>query len=62
MKRHYDHSTSYKGKHFIGAVLQFRGLVDYFHGGKHGSIQTDVMLEKELIVLHLDWQAAKEKV
>lgn len=26
---------SYKGKHFIGDALQFKGLVHCYHGGKH---------------------------
>ena len=29
------------------------------HGRKHGGIQADVMLKKELIVLHLDQQTAR---
>ena len=37
MKRHHDHSNSYKGKYLIGAGLQFRGLVPYYPGEKHGS-------------------------
>ena len=45
VKRHHDHSNSYKGKQFIGADLEFRGLVHNSHGGKHGSIQAD-MLER----------------
>jgi hypothetical protein len=48
----------YKGKHFIGAGSWFRGLVHYHHGGNHGGMQTDIMLEKELRVLHLDQQTA----
>ena len=47
MKRHYDHSNSYKGKHLIGVGLQFRGLVYYCHGGWHGGKQADMVLEKE---------------
>jgi hypothetical protein len=37
--------------HFIRAGLQFRGSVHYHHGGKHGSMQADTVLE-ELRVLH----------
>ena len=36
----------------------FRILIHYHLGGKHGSTQTDTVLEKELRVLHLDQQAA----
>jgi hypothetical protein len=35
-------------KHLIGAALQFRGLVHYHHGRKHGGMQADMVLEKEL--------------
>ena len=45
-------SIFYKVKHLIGTTLQFRGLVDY-HGRKHGSIQADMVLEKELRVLYI---------
>jgi hypothetical protein len=43
-----------KGKHFIGAGLQFRGLIHYHHSGKHGSAQADMVPETQLRVLHLD--------
>jgi hypothetical protein len=45
-------------KHFIGAGLQFRGSVPYCHGGKHGSMQAGMVLEKEQRGLHPDRQAA----
>jgi hypothetical protein len=35
-------------------TYSFRGLVDYPHDGKHGGMQADMLLEKELRVLHLD--------
>jgi hypothetical protein len=31
----------------------------YHHGGKHGSIQADMVLVKEQRVLHLELQAAE---
>lgn len=40
----------------VAAHLQFRGLVHY-HGGQIGSMQADMVLEKELRVLHLDSRA-----
>lgn len=55
MKRH--HSNSYKGKHLIMAGLQFRGLVCYCHGRKHGSSQADRVLKKEWRALYSDRQA-----
>jgi len=36
-ERLYDRRNSYKGKHFTGAGLQFRGLVRYHLGRKNGS-------------------------
>ena len=57
-KSHCDHSNSYKGKHLTGAGLQFSDLVHCHHGGKHGGMQVDVVLEKELRVLHLGQQEA----
>ena len=47
-------TTTHKGNHLIGTGFQFRDLVHYHHGGKHGSMQADMVLEKELRVLHLD--------
>ena len=55
VKRHHDHSKFYKGKH---SNYSFRGSVYYHHGRKHGNVQADMVLEKELWVLHLDLQAA----
>jgi hypothetical protein len=46
VKRHHDYRSSYKGKYLIEADLQFRRLVYYHHGGKHGSLQSDIVLEK----------------
>ena len=38
--------------------LQFRGLVHCHHGGKHVGMQADMVLEKELRVLHPDQKTA----
>ena len=43
----------------LGLAYSFRGSVHYHHGGKHDSMQADMVLEKELRVLHLDLQAAE---
>jgi hypothetical protein len=40
-------------------AYRFRGLVLYHHGRKHGRIEADRMLEKELRVLHPDLKAAR---
>ena len=52
MERYHDHSNSYKEKHLIGAGLQFQSL--YCHGRDHGRMHADMVLEKEMRVLHLD--------
>jgi hypothetical protein len=60
VKRHHDQDKSYKGKYEIGAGLySFRGSVHYHHGRKYGSLQADVVLEKELRDLHLYLKAAR---
>jgi hypothetical protein len=56
VKRHDDHSNSYEGKHLIEAGYSFRGVVHY-HGRKHGGIQEDMVLEKELRALRIGLQA-----
>jgi len=58
----HDHGNSYKGQHLIGAGLQFRDLVHYGHGRKHGRMQADMVLKKELRILHLDPESQKETV
>ena len=58
MKRHLEHSNSYKEIHLLGAGLQFSGLVRYCYSGKHSCSQTNMVLERKLRVLHLDLQAA----
>ena len=45
----------------MGLAYSFRGLVRCHHGAKHGSMQEDVVLERKLRVLHLDWQAAERR-
>jgi hypothetical protein len=53
-------ATLIKRQHLIGAG--FRGSVHYHHGGKLGSIQTDMVLEKELRALHLYIKAARGRL
>jgi hypothetical protein len=62
MKRLYDHGNSFKEKYLTGAVLQFRGLVHCLHFRKHSSVQADMVLERELRVLHLNVQAAGRRL
>lgn len=42
----------YKGQHLVGSAFRFRGSAHYNQGKKHGSVQTGMMLEKELRILH----------
>jgi hypothetical protein len=42
----------------LGLVYRFRGIVNYHHGRKHGGMQANMVLEKELKILHLDSQVA----
>jgi hypothetical protein len=46
----------------LGLAYSFRGSAHYHHGGKHGSMQADMMLEKELRVLHLDPKASRKRL
>ena len=46
----------------MGLAYSFRGLVRYHHGGKHGSVQADMVLERELRVLYLHSNAARKRV
>ena len=52
-------ATLMKANVSLELAYRFRGLVHYHHSRKHGSIQADMVLEKELRVLHLDPQAAE---
>jgi hypothetical protein len=42
----------------LGLAYSFRGSVSYHYGGKHGSGQADMVLQKELRVPHLDLRAS----
>ena len=61
MKRYRGYSNSFKGQHLVGAGLQFRGLVHYHYGRKHGGVQADMVLEKTR-VLRLDLKASGDYV
>jgi hypothetical protein len=54
MKRQHDQGNSVlKANLYLGLAYSFKGSVHYHHGGKHGRVQADMVLEK-LRVLHLD--------
>ena len=62
-KRHHDLGNYYKENiYLIGLAYSFRGSVHYHLGGRHGSMQVDMVLKKELSILHLNLQAAKVAV
>ena len=46
----------------MGLAYRFRGLVHHHQGRKHGSMQADMVLEKELRVRYLGLQAAEGAV
>jgi hypothetical protein len=66
VRRHHDQGHSNKGQQ-LGLAYSFRGLVHYYHDGKYGNVQTNLVLQ-ELRVLHLDpqerigFQAARRSV
>ena len=59
MNRHHDQGKSYKKQHLIGAGLQVQRFSPLSSRQEHGSIQADVVLEKELRVLDLDPKTAR---
>jgi hypothetical protein len=44
----------------LGLAYSFRGLVSYHHSRKHGSMQADMVLEKELRFYILIFRQQKE--
>jgi hypothetical protein len=46
----------------LGLAYSCKGLVQYCHDGKHGSVQADTVLEMKLRVLHLDPQAPGREI
>jgi hypothetical protein len=53
VKRHYYHSNPYKEKYLIGAGLPSQRFSPLLCG-KYGSLQADMVLDKEWRDLHLD--------
>jgi len=51
VKRHRDYGNSYKGKYFIGAGVQVRGLVHYQHAGKQGKHSAGEVAESSALGL-----------
>jgi hypothetical protein len=54
VKRHHNQGNSYKGKHLIRADLQVLRFSPLSSRQDDGSIQADMVLEKELRVLPLN--------
>jgi hypothetical protein len=50
-----------KGSIYVGLAYRFRGSVHYHHGGKHGNMQADIVLE-ELRVLQLDSKVTRRRL
>jgi hypothetical protein len=55
-------ATRIKENISLGLAYSFRGSVHFHHGGKHGSIQVDKVVEKELRVFYLDSKAARKRL
>ncbi|KAL6091852.1 hypothetical protein STEG23_032202, partial [Scotinomys teguina] len=53
VKRHHDYGNYYKGKHLIGVVDYSSEVQSIIIMVGLGSMQADMVLEKELRVLHL---------
>ena len=51
-------ATLIKESIYLGLAYNFRDMVHYHQGGKHGGMQAD-MMQREPRVLHLDPQAAE---
>lgn len=51
VKGHHDRGNAYERTHLIGLIDSFRGLVRYYHGRKHGSVQTDMVLYEGISTL-----------
>jgi len=45
----------------LGLAYRFGSLVHHCHGGKHGSVQADLVLEEELRYIHLDAKTTEVK-
>jgi hypothetical protein len=60
MKRYHHQGNSYKRKWGWLTVSEVQFIIIMV--GKHGSIQADLVLEKELRVLRLDSKAARRKL
>ena len=58
VSRHHDRINSHIGKLLSGASLQFRVQSIIIMVG-HGSMQADVMLKKEMRLLHFDPQSTE---
>ena len=60
MKRHHEDGNFYERKHFIRVDLQIQRFSPLSWWGAWW-MQADMVLEKELRVLHPDLQAAEER-
>jgi hypothetical protein len=58
VKRHHGQGNSYKGQHLIRSGLEVQRFSPLSSRWEHGSVQADMVLEKELRVLTLDPTAA----
>jgi hypothetical protein len=55
-------ATFIKDNNERGLAYTFRGSVHYHHGGKYGSVQADMVLERGLRVLHPDLKSSRRRL
>ena len=55
-------ATLTKANIYLGLACSFRGSVHFDHDRRHGTIQADMVLEKELRILHLDPKAGRRTI
>jgi hypothetical protein len=51
VKRHHDHTNSYKGNMSLGLAYSFIGSVHCYHGRKCDSVQADMVLEEQRVYI-----------
>lgn len=50
LKRHHDHTNSYKAQHLIGVTYRFSDSGHYQHSRQYDIVQADLVIEKPKIL------------
>jgi hypothetical protein len=61
VKKHHNQGSSYKVQLLIWAGLHFQRIIPLSYGQKHGSMLSDILLEKSEL-LHLDPKASRRRL